>query len=99
MPNFEVVKNYKNDVGEYIVAKVFRDGGTTKLWEVGTILNVPDEVSQYKADEFVASGNVKFTGKKKMEVAEIAPKYDIPEDEEFPIRKEKTPKEIDVKKK
>jgi hypothetical protein len=75
----KVQNAFRNDNGEYIVCKVFENHG--KQIPIGTVLDVPNEVSQARANELVDAEVVKFTGKKKIEVAEKKPDIEITEDD------------------
>jgi len=75
--DIKVQTAFRNDNGEYIVCKVFDNHGETI--PIGTVLDVPNVVSQARADELVEAEVVKFTGKKKMEVAEKKPEIEVPE--------------------
>jgi len=77
--DIKVQTAFRNDNGEYIVCKVFDNHGETI--PVGTVLDVPNKVSQARANELVEAEVVKFTGKKKMEVAEKKPEIDLSEDD------------------
>ena len=77
--DIKVQTAFRNDNGEYIVCKVFDNHGETI--PIGTVLDVPNKVSQARANELVEAEVVKFTGKKKMEVAEKKPEIDLSEDD------------------
>ena len=77
--DIKVQTAFRNDNGEYIVCKVFDNHGETI--PVGTVLDVPNKVSQARANELVEAEVVKFTGKKKMEVAEKKPEIYLSEDD------------------
>lgn len=74
----KVQNAFRNDTGEYIVCKVFENHG--EQIPVGTILDVPNVVSQERADELVEAKVVNFTGKK-LEKAEKKPDMEITENE------------------
>lgn len=77
--DIKVQNAFRNDTGEYLVCKVFNNNG--EQIPVGTILDVPNTISQARADELVEAKVVTYSGKKKLEVAEKIPDIEITENE------------------
>lgn len=76
--DIKVQNAFRIDTGEYLVCKVFENHG--EQIPVGTILDVPNTVSQARADELVEAKVVNFTGKK-LEKAEKKPDMELSEDD------------------